>query len=163
MWTGLIKTSNVAGRLVLSLAMLIIPVLGLAPCCCVKAALAAETHGASTGPSCCRKNDEPAGRGSEQSRGCFGQSSPSSPDSPGKSCCDLSEASCECCQPETKAARSIAPRVYSKPHLQGPEMLLADFHVSVELSEKLDASEVLSALKPCPKNRTQSLLCVWRN
>lgn len=162
MWTRLIKTSNLFARLMLSLAMLIVPVLMIAPCCCVKAALAGGHEGISPGTSCCRQNSEQSSHRNNVSR-CCGQSPASSSDAPHRSCCDLSRSSCECCQTEAKVARFIAPRGDSKPDLRSAETLLADFDAFGELSVKLDATDSMSALRPCPKNRTQSLLCVWRN
>jgi len=163
MWTRLIKTPYLFARLVLSLTMVIVPVLIMAPCCCVKAVLAASAEHVQSKASCCRQNDRPSLEKEDSARSCCGQSQRSSSDAPQKPCCDFSRSSCDCCQPEAKVTRSSAPRADSKPDLQGTETLLTDFVSFAEISVKLDVKDVLSALTPCPRNRTQSLLCVWRN
>lgn len=155
MYAGWQKTWSLIGRLILSLAVIIVPVFVLSPCCCVRAAIS-EAKGADSQESCCQ-----ARGGKNQGRECCSRSS----QNPGKkkSCCELTAAACECCQPEAKLTVAITPTSKSQLGLTGEAVLPAQFLSLVEESESPDRGLGPVSTHDGPKNRTQALLCVWRN
>lgn len=155
MYAGWHKTGSLIGRLILSLAVIIVPVFVLSPCCCVRAALS-EGKGAGSQESCCQ------GRGDKsQSRDCC--SRPSQTPTKKKSCCELTASACECCQPEARLAAAITPSSKSQLGLTGAAVLPVQFQSLVEESESRDRGLNPVCTHDGPKNRTQALLCVWRN
>lgn len=150
---GLHKLGSLAGRLILSLAVIFVPVFVLSPCCCVRAAIA-ESKGAESKASCCKARSD-----KEQSSDCCRKSSKA----PKKSCCELTASACECCQPEARVSPSFVPVTKTGSFLAGAIPLVAEFHSLVISSESPGGDFKPDALHKQPKNRTQALLCVWRN
>ena len=155
MYAGWHKTGSLIGRLILSLALIIVPVFVLSPCCCVRAALS-EGKGTDSQESCCQ------GRGDKgQSRDCCSRSSQAPTKQ--KSCCELTASACECCQPEARLTVAITPAFKAQLGLSGVAVLPAEFLSLVEESDSLDRRVSPVSTHDGPKNRTQALLCVWRN
>ncbi len=153
---GLHKLVSLAGRLVLSLAVIFVPVFALSPCCCVRAAIA-ESKGSETKASCCQS------RGDKERSGDCCRKSSGTPKTPRKSCCELTASACECCQPEARISPSFVTVTKASSLLAGAILVVPEFHSPVIANESPGSHLNPDVLHEQPKNRTQALLCVWRN
>jgi len=153
--SGLHKPGSLIGRLILSLAVIIVPVFVLSPCCCVRAAIS-ERKADGSKESCCQARGDKS-----QRRDCCSRSSQTPTKK--KSCCDLTTSACECCQPEARLTAAITPAFKTQLGMTGAAGLSAEFLSLVEESESPDRRTIPVTTHDGPKNRTQALLCVWRN
>ncbi len=149
-------------RLLLAIAVVLVPVCSNLPCCCKRAA-ASEA-------SCCKK--------SETTASCCQSKSPKASKAV-SSCCDIKKSSsterstgssfklpsCECCVQATtpEPVITVVPRSADKPKhsslvaaIQGPPL---EAFASLQITAGKNSPE----FPPGKHNRQQAMLCVWRN